>query len=510
MRNVWRSLAVLAALTFGASAVSAVPARVNYTGELMAQNGLPYSGNVDVTVRVYGQMSGGSPLVTEDLGTVTVQGGVLDAALDDLGAAVATSDTLWLEFEVDGEILSPRQMLSSVPFAHRAGNADSLGGQPASAFLTAQDGVTKSSLPTNGLSAVSNGALSNEFLGVDWNWGQGPKDIADFPGPAQLATITTSETGTSYITALTVYTQFSLIANSNIQLVLVPPPSTGIGAITLVGPANKLSSGTYAQVWTPGNTPALAPLLGTEVQGTWSLSILDTSDDLAGTAKVGTLDSFQISYDVVRSDEIKLAGDATITGNLVVQGTITAPGTERSGEVFTKWGSTTCPATTQKLYDGMTFVNQHTHSGSSDPVCMRPGDPGGTTSGDAGQGFDLLYTASLSNTGSTGMPGGNFGLKCAVCYQPQLAPCFVTWGTWACPTGFAETYDGYGYGSHYQHAAPMGRICVDKDDVDTSFSGNSAGWLYPMAMWSAGGTGGQSYPTQRAVKCAMCCRQSPF
>lgn len=96
--------------------------------------------------------------------------------------------------------------------------------------------------------------------------------------------------------------------------------TSGLGAITLVNDSVKINPGSYAQSWTPGNTPALAGLLGKKVAGTWTLSIIDTTDDAAPGTAVGQLQGFSINYDVVRSNHIGLDGKLDVSGDLTVGG----------------------------------------------------------------------------------------------------------------------------------------------------------------------------------------------
>jgi hypothetical protein len=327
-RNPIRSLLAAAGLVACvSSSAAAAPNQLTYTGELMAANGLPYTGEVAVTARIFGAESGGGALFTQDLGELTVMNGTLQAELmgASLASLVSANDNLWLEFEVDGETLAPRQKLSSVPYALTAGNAEMLGGTAASAYLTEAEGVTAAALPTDGINKVSNGALTNKFAAVTVPW-SGAQDILDAepaaPPPPTVRTINTNEGPGSYVTAIEFRTRIGLNFVASLDVILTPPASSGVGPITLES-ANFVP-GTYDKSWTVANTPALTALLGQQLTGVWTLTIVDKDNTAAGSPAIGQLQNFDIKYDVVRANHMVVNGRLDVSGNANVGGTVTA------------------------------------------------------------------------------------------------------------------------------------------------------------------------------------------
>lgn len=318
-KGIWSLLLVL---FWPVQTAFAVPDQITYSGRLEASNGLPYDGEVDVIAHLYDTLSGGAPLITQELGTVLVESGLFRITLSDSAIAdiIAAHNDLWIEFEIDGEAMAPRQRLTSVPFAAKSRDTERVGGVLANQFVKKTDPIANAALPTDGLAQISNGSMFNEFGNVTSAYAGAAKNIMDAPDPAVTLTFTTSETGNSYLTSLTLYTQYSLTFGSFIQMVLTPPATSGLGAITLVNDSVKINPGSYAQSWTPGNTPALAGLLGKKVAGTWTLSIIDTTDDAAPGTAVGQLQGFSINYDVVRSNHIGLDGKLDVSGDLTVGG----------------------------------------------------------------------------------------------------------------------------------------------------------------------------------------------
>lgn len=120
-----------------------VPRLIRYGGTLRNAEGQPRTGVAGVTFAIYRDQEGGAPLWSEiqnvqldASGRFNVLLGAMSAEGVDL-TLFATAEARWLSVEVDGEPVQPRQMLVSVPYSLKAGDADRLGGLPASAFLLA-------------------------------------------------------------------------------------------------------------------------------------------------------------------------------------------------------------------------------------------------------------------------------------------------------------------------------------------------------------------------------------
>jgi hypothetical protein len=64
---------------------------------------------------------------------------------------IAFSDSMWLEVQVDGQVLSPRRQMVSVPFAYHAANSDSLGGRSPAHYIGRDEvGVISSDMIIDG------------------------------------------------------------------------------------------------------------------------------------------------------------------------------------------------------------------------------------------------------------------------------------------------------------------------------------------------------------------------
>ena len=110
------------------SAAAAPPQVTNFQGKLTDAGGAPVAdGAYNLTFRLYNTEAGGFTIWSEAGVPVNTVSGIFTTQL---GSAVnpidndifANNDSLWLEIEVGGEILSPRTYLQAAPFAHAAGS----------------------------------------------------------------------------------------------------------------------------------------------------------------------------------------------------------------------------------------------------------------------------------------------------------------------------------------------------------------------------------------------------
>ena len=130
--------------TQSTSFLTAVPRLVRFTGSFQRPTSQP-GVIIGATFAVYSQQEGGTPLWTESQNVELDATGnytVLLGATKNAGMPpdlFATGESRWLQvqFYAPGEISMPRVLLVSVPYALKAGDAETLGGKPASAYLLA-------------------------------------------------------------------------------------------------------------------------------------------------------------------------------------------------------------------------------------------------------------------------------------------------------------------------------------------------------------------------------------
>ena len=122
---------------------SALPRLVRFSGTAKDAGGNPVTGVTGITFALYAEQTGGAPLWSETQNVQAGAGGhytvLLGAAKSEgLPADLFTAEQAhWVGVSVEGQPEQPRILLVSAPYALKAGDAETLGGLPPSAFLLA-------------------------------------------------------------------------------------------------------------------------------------------------------------------------------------------------------------------------------------------------------------------------------------------------------------------------------------------------------------------------------------
>jgi trimeric autotransporter adhesin len=154
-----------------------VPPVIQFSGVAADENGSPLSGTVAITFSLYNNSQGGPALWTEmqsvsldSAGHYSVYLGITQT--NGIPTSLFTAgEAHWLGVKVAGQAeQQPRIYLVSVPYAMKAGDAATVGGLPASAFL---------------LAASANAPVSTS------------NNAAAFSGPAEVSPATSSDVTTS-------------------------------------------------------------------------------------------------------------------------------------------------------------------------------------------------------------------------------------------------------------------------------------------------------------------------
>src|SRR5579864_2116407 len=201
-----------------ASASGAVPNQMKFGGVLRDANGTVVTTLRGVTFLIYKDEQGGAPLWMETQnvqpdrsGRYTVQLGAVSK--NGLPPDVfMTGEARWLAVQIGTEAEQPRIALVSVPYALKAGDAATLGGLPASAFVLAT--------PSTSTPAPSSG----------------PSDSATsttVPPPTSSAVTTSGGT----VNTIPLFTTATNIQNSILT-------QTGTSAINVRGALNSPAKGT--------------------------------------------------------------------------------------------------------------------------------------------------------------------------------------------------------------------------------------------------------------------------
>lgn len=126
------------------AAQESVPRLVQFNGTLNDATARPVSGVASVTFAIYAEQDGGAALWSETQNVLADTNGRYSVLL---GSATAngvpaelfgTGQWRWLGVTIARQAEMPRILLASVPYALKAADADTLGGLPASAYVTTQ------------------------------------------------------------------------------------------------------------------------------------------------------------------------------------------------------------------------------------------------------------------------------------------------------------------------------------------------------------------------------------
>ncbi|MGA2855690.1 MAG: hypothetical protein ABSE40_02410 [Candidatus Sulfotelmatobacter sp.] len=137
------SLTPLTAAQTAAQTASALPRLVRFGGAVKDLNGSPLTGEVGITFSLYSEQTGGAALWLETQNVTADNQGHYTALLgstkpDGLPAELFTSEQArWVGVQVSGQTEQPRVLLVSAPYALKAGDAETIGGLPPSAFVLA-------------------------------------------------------------------------------------------------------------------------------------------------------------------------------------------------------------------------------------------------------------------------------------------------------------------------------------------------------------------------------------
>ena len=153
-----------------------VPEQINYQGYLTDPDGNPVlDGDYLMGFSIYDLLTGGSELWGESQ-TVTVTNGVYNVLLG-IGKPLSPKifdGELFLEVDVEGELLTPRLPLTSTAFAMRAGVADSVTDGAVITVMIADDAITGQKIASDQISsvhidsgAVGSGEIQNNSVSTE-------------------------------------------------------------------------------------------------------------------------------------------------------------------------------------------------------------------------------------------------------------------------------------------------------------------------------------------------------
>ena len=429
--------------------MSAVPNVVNYSGVLTDLNGKPLSGIQGVTFLLYSSEQGGNPLWMETQNITPARNGRYTVTLGSTTAQGLPSDIFssgearWLAVQVAGQPEQPRVLLVAVPYALKAGDSETLGGLPASAFMLA----APANAANNAGSAAGSAANGNDAPPAASNTSS---DVTTTGGTANIIPLFTTstniqnsiltQTGTTAVSVggaldlptlgtatkskgynsqpqdfvASVYSSTSKAAVA--QTFQLQAEAVNNDKSTASGSLNLLyGSGTTTPAETGlsiANTGLITFAAGQTFPGTGDGTITGittaSGSGLSGGGTSGTL-SLSIPAAGVTNAMLK---DSSITLNASTAGGLTVPGAMTLGDTYTI-GLKTCSANQVLEYVSSAWTCENAGTGTVTSVASGSGLTGGPITGSGtlsiatgGVTNAMLADSSLTVTAGTALTGG--------------------------------------------------------------------------------------------------------
>ncbi|MBU0629739.1 MAG: collagen-like protein [Candidatus Margulisbacteria bacterium] len=195
-----RGLIILLVLLSAPMVFADVPQILSYTGRLTDSLGRPILTAKTVQFKIYDAESGGTPLWTSaDYSTIPDAGGVFSVLLgsngDPIGETVFFGVTAYLEIIIEGNVLTPRLRLASVPFAYKSLTADSVADSSITTQKISNEAVTRGKVAKDSfvksiiagtnvaISADENNGTGQVTISISGTGTQGPTGEAGPQGP---------------------------------------------------------------------------------------------------------------------------------------------------------------------------------------------------------------------------------------------------------------------------------------------------------------------------------------
>jgi hypothetical protein len=141
------SLILLLSLSiYAQEAARSIPRLIRFSGTLKASSGKTMTGTVGMTFTLYREQQGGAALWMETQNVALDEAGHYSVMLGSTKSEgvpaefFISGDARWLGIRVHGQEEQARVLLLSVPYALKAGDAETLGGLPVSAFVQTSPG----------------------------------------------------------------------------------------------------------------------------------------------------------------------------------------------------------------------------------------------------------------------------------------------------------------------------------------------------------------------------------
>ncbi len=387
------SLAPLTVAQTTAETAPALPHLVRFGGAVKDLNGNALTGVVGITFALYSEQTGGPALWLETQNVTADNNGHYVALLgsttpDGLPAEIFTSEQArWVGVQVSGQAEQPRVLLVSAPYALKAGDAETIGGLPPSAFVLANQGTASgakiASAPASASAQKNSAPPANpDVTGkgvVDYipMWDT-TSDIID-----SIIFQKSSEIG---INTTTPAALLDVNGKADVRDTLTLYPKSTDNTLAVNGTSFKVSS-----------TGEVTFISGQTFPGTGTITGITTASGsgLSGGGTKGTLSLKVPSAGITNA----MLANPKITLNASAAGGLTVPGAMTLGDTYTI-GLKTCSANQVLQYVGTAWACSNAGTGTVTSVASGSGLTGGpiTTSGTLSIASGGVTNAMLANS----------------------------------------------------------------------------------------------------------------
>jgi trimeric autotransporter adhesin len=196
-------------VTPGEGGAESVPRLVQFNGTLKDAAERPVTGVASVTFAIYAEQERGAALWSETQNVIADANGHYNVLLGGATASgmpaelFGTGQSRWLGVTIARQSEMPRVLLASVPYALKAADADTLGGLPASAYVTTQSLAASNARPATPVNGGNTTILTTQSA-VQTNAGDA--------SPSSVTQATPTGSGTTNFVPL--WTSSSALGNS--------------------------------------------------------------------------------------------------------------------------------------------------------------------------------------------------------------------------------------------------------------------------------------------------------
>jgi hypothetical protein len=375
-----------------AETASALPRLVRFGGTVKDLNGNPLNGVVGVTFALYSEQTGGVALWLETQNVTADSNGHYVALLGSTKPGGLPTDLFtteqahWVGVQVSGQPEQPRMLLVSAPYALKAGDAETIGGLPASAFMLANGsqaasgakassspdsaGAQKNSVPPANPAVTGKGVV--DFIPM-WDT---TSDIVD-----SIIFQKTSEIG---INTKTPAATLDVNGKMDIRDTLTLFPKSTDSTLAINGTAFKIDQ--------TGNVTFIT---GQTFPGAGTITGITTASG-SGLSGGGTTGNLSLSVPSAGITNTMLK-NSTVTLNANTAGGITTPGAMTLGSTYTI-GLQPCSANQVLQYVGTAWTCSNAGAGTVTGVTAGTDLTGGGTSGTVTLNLDTTKVPLLAAT----------------------------------------------------------------------------------------------------------------